>query len=87
MDKELENLEKRVEKLENIFETINKLTLQIEKLAIETKYSREDLNKVISRVDILEHKPEKRYDTAINTIITGVLSALVGALMAFILRK
>ena len=54
---------------------------------METKYSREDLNKVISRVDILEHKPEKRYDTAINTIITGVMSALIGALMAFILRK
>ena len=87
MDKELENLAKRVEKLENIYETINKLTLQVEKLAMETKYSREDLNKVINRVDILEHKPEKRYDTAINTIITGVLSALVGALMAFILRK
>ena len=63
MNKELDTLEKRLEQLENIYETINKLTLQVEKLAMETKYSREDLNKVINRVDVLEHKPEKRYNT------------------------
>ena len=85
-EKEFLNLEKRVEKLEDIFDIINKLTLQIEKLAMETKYSREDLNKVISRVDILEHKPEKRYDLAVTTIITGVVGAIIGALMSLILR-
>lgn len=87
MSKELENLEKRVEKLENIFDTINKLTLQIEKLAMETKYSREDLNKVINRVDILEHKPEQRYDNIIMTLITGIVGAIVGAIMSLIIRK
>ena len=87
MSKELENLEKRVEKLENIFETINKLTLQIEKLAMETKYSREDLNKVINRVDILEHKPEQRYDNIVMTLITGIVGAIVGAIMSLIIRK
>lgn len=86
MVKELENLEKRVEKLEKIFDTINNLTLQIEKLAIETKYSREDLNKVMSRVDVLEHKPEKRYDNIITTAITGVVGAIIGAIMSLIIR-
>lgn len=87
MSKELEHLEKRVEKLENIFATINKLALQIEKLAVETKYSREDLNKVINRVDILEHKPEQRYDNIVMTLITGVVGAVVGAIMSLIIRK
>ena len=87
MSKELENLEKRVEKLENIFDTINKLTLQIEQLAMETKYSREDLNKVINRVDILEHKPEQRYDNIVMTLITGIVGAIVGAIMSLIIRK
>lgn len=86
MVKEFENLEKRVEKLERIFDIINNLTLQIEKLAIETKYSREDLNKVMSRVDVLEHKPEKRYDSIITTVITGVVGAIVGAMMSLIIR-
>lgn len=85
MEKAFENLEKRVEKLEHIYETINNLTLQVEKLAIETRYSREDLNKVISRVDTLEHKPEKRYDMIITTLITGIVGALVGAIMSLII--
>ena len=84
MEKEFENLEKRVEKLERIFDIINNLTLQIEKLAIETKYSRE--NKVINRVDVLEHKPEKRYDSMVTTAITGVVGAIIGAIMSLIIR-
>ena len=86
MEKAFENLEKRVEKLEHIYETINNLTLQIEKLAIETRYSREDLNKVMSRVDVLEHKPEKRYDSIVTTAITGVVGAIIGAIMSLIIR-
>lgn len=86
MEKAFENLEKRVEKLEHIYETINNLTLQVEKLAIETKYSREDLNKVINRVDVLEHKPEKRYDSIVTTAITGMVGAIVGAMMSLIIR-
>lgn len=86
MEKEFENLEKRVEKLEHIYETINNLTLQVEKLAIETRYSREDLNKVINRVDVLEHKPEKRYDSIVTTAITGMVGAIIGAMMSLIIR-
>lgn len=87
MEKDIENLEKRVGKLENIFETINNLTVQIERLAVETKYSREDINRLIERVDVLEHKPEKRYDTIITTIITGIVGAIVGAVMMLFLGK
>lgn len=86
MENAFENLEKRVEKLEHIYETINNLTLQVEKLAIETKYSREDLNKVMSRLDVLEHKPEKRYDSIVTTAITGVVGAIIGAIMSLIIR-
>lgn len=86
MEKAFENLEKRVEKLEHIYETINNLTLQVEKLAIETKYSREDLNKVINRVDVLEHKPEKRYDSIVTTAITGMVGAIIGAIMSLIIK-
>lgn len=87
MEKDIENLEKRVEKLENIFDIINNLTIQIEKLAMETKYSREDINKVIKRVDELEHKPEKRWETVIASTITGIVGALIGAVMALITKK
>lgn len=84
MEKELENLERRVEKLENIFDTVNKLTVQIEKLALETKYSREDINKLIERVDLLEQKPAKRWDTVITSILTGIIGAVIGAIVAIL---
>ncbi|MBR4671564.1 MAG: hypothetical protein IKO78_00005, partial [Bacilli bacterium] len=75
------------DKLDNIFDTINKLTIQIEKLALETKYMREDYNDLSARVINLEQKPIKRYDSAITSVITGVIGAIVGAVMALIIRR
>ena len=83
---ELDDIRRRILKLEDIFENINKLTVQIEKLALETKYMREDYNDIDSRVMVLEHKPEKRYDSIVTTVITGVVGAIVGAMMSLIIR-
>lgn len=93
-DVHIEDLERRITKLENIYDTLTKMTINVEKIALELKYMRDDFTKLSNDVKSydkrlleLENKPVKRYDTAINTIITGVVSALIGALMAFILRK
>lgn len=87
MEVELEEIKRRLDRLDNIFDTVNKLTIQIEKLALETKYMREDYNDLSNRVISLEQKPAKRYDTVITSIITGIVGALIGALMAFFLKK
>lgn len=87
MEERIKIIEKRLDNLEAIYKDINKLVIQIEKLATETMYLREDQNKLTNRVENLEKKPEKRYDTIITTIITGIVSALVGAIMALIIKK
>lgn len=87
MEEEIKRINQRLDKLENIYEVINKLTVSMEKLAIETKYLREDQNALVNRVNILEGKPEKRWDTVIAAIITSVVGALIGAIMALIIRK
>ena len=74
---ELDDIRRRILKLEDIFENINKLTVQIEKLALETKYMREDYNDIDSRVMVLEQKPVKRYDTV---IITGLIGIVIGVI-------
>ena len=84
MEKDIENLEKRINKLENIYEVINKLSTSVEIIAIETKYLREDQNRLVKRVDNLEGKPEKRYDTVVTSIITGVVGAIIGAIVALL---
>jgi SMC interacting uncharacterized protein involved in chromosome segregation len=87
MEYELDEINRRLDRLDNIFDTVNKLTIQIEKLALETKFMREDYNDLSNRVISLEQKPVKRYDTVVTSIITGIVGALVGALMAFFIRK
>ena len=77
---ELDDIRRRILKLEDIFENINKLTVQIEKLALETKYMREDYNDIDSRVMVLEQKPVKRYDTVVTTIITGLIGIVIGVI-------
>ena len=77
---ELDDIRRRILKLEDIFENINKLTVQIEKLALETKYMREDYNDIDSRVMVLEQKPVKRYDTVVTTIITGLNGIVIGVI-------
>lgn len=87
MEVELEEIKRRLDRLDKILDSVNSLTVQIEKLALETKYMREDYNDLAARVVSLEQKPAKRYDTVITSIITGIVGALIGALMAFFLKK
>jgi SMC interacting uncharacterized protein involved in chromosome segregation len=87
MEYELDEINRRLDRLDNIFDTVNKLTIQIEKLALETKYMREDYNDLSNRVISLEQKPVKRYDTAITSVITTIVGAIVGAIIALIIRK
>lgn len=82
----IKNLQDRVGKLEHIYDTISDLTIEIKKLAIETKYMREAQNKLTERVDVLEHKPEKRFDAIINTVLTTITGGLVGALLMLIIK-
>lgn len=86
-EKDIKLIEKRLDKLETVYDAINRLTLSIEKLAIETKYLREEQNSLANRVETLEKKPEKRYDTAITTIITTIVGAIIGAIMALVIKK
>lgn len=87
MEHEIDEINRRLDKLENIFDTVNNLTVQIEKLALETKFMREDYNELSSRVFSLEQKPVKRYDSAITTVITTLIGAIIGALVALVIKK
>lgn len=86
MEDEIKRINKRLEKLENIYDIINQLTVSMEKLAIETKYLREDQNELVKRVNDLEKKPGKLVDTAIASIVTGIIGALIGAITALIIK-
>lgn len=61
---------KRIDEHEKKIEDIHDLTYSIKELAIEVKNMREDINKVDTRLNVLEEKPAKNWDNLIKTIIT-----------------
>lgn len=57
---------------------IEKLTESVHIIATETKAMREDVNDITSRVDEIEKRPTKRYETVIGAIITVFVGAVIG---------
>jgi len=73
---------KRIDNLEGKVDDIHELTISVKELALETKAMREDLNKIDNRVLAIESKPAKKWDSVVSTIVTIVISAIVGFVLA-----
>lgn len=61
---------KRLDEAERKIEDIHDLTYSIKELATETKRLREDVNKIDSRLNTIEEKPAKNWESLTRTIIT-----------------
>ena len=59
-------------------DTLDKLTESVHIIATETKAMREDVNDITERVDEIEKKPNKRYETVVGAIITVLVGAVIG---------
>lgn len=57
---------------------IEKLTESVHIIATETKAMREDVSDITSRVDEIEKRPTKRYETVVGAIITVLVGAVIG---------
>ena len=57
---------------------IEKLTESVHIIATETKAMREDVNDITSRVDEIEKRPTKRYETVVTASITAIVGGLIG---------
>ena len=57
---------------------LDRLTESVHILATETKAMREDVSDITSRVDEIEKRPTKRYETVVGAIITVLVGAVIG---------
>ena len=57
-------------------DSLDRLTESVHILATETK--REDVSDITSRVDEIEKRPTKRYETVVGAIITVLVGAVIG---------
>lgn len=60
----------RIDNLEDTVQVIQNLALSVKEIAMETKANREDVNKMNKRLETIEQKPAKNWESLIKTIIT-----------------
>ena len=70
------SLHKRVDHIEELVESVQKMT-------VELQHMREDINRLGDKVEEIEQKPAKRWDT----VIVGIISALAGGGGTMLLSK
>ena len=83
MEEQVKTLFKQQSNIEELTKTVHTLALSIEKQGMNLKSTCSKLDGVQADVDELKQKPAKRWET----VVTGVISALVGAFMAYIITK
>lgn len=76
----------RIDSLEEMSKSIKDLAIATAQIATETKALREDYVKADERIEELEKKPIKRYETVITAILTALCGGVVGYLVALILK-
>lgn len=90
-DEQIKTLFNNVSKLEKITNEINTLALNIEKIAINQTTMIEQQKQLRTDLDEIREQPVKdAHDikmTVIKCVITGVISAIVGALIALVIRN
>lgn len=79
---------RRVEKLELQTEAIQRLATSVEVMVKQQEHQTEaierietDVKKLDGKVEVLEHKPAKRWESVVDKVIMTIVGALVGYLL------
>lgn len=71
IEQDEKSVHRRLDNLEGLVESVHII-------ATETKAMREDVNTLNTRVEEIESRPVKRFDTIINILLTAVISGAAG---------
>lgn len=73
---------KRLDKLEETTEAINKLATSLQVMAIKQDGMADTLERLDAKVEVIEAKPGKRWESIVEKVILGIVAALLGAALA-----
>jgi len=80
---------KRIDKLEETNEALTNLTTSVRELVIKQNYTKESIDKldkrvsgIGTRIDNIEQKPAKRWDSIVEKIILTIIALLIGFIFA-----
>ena len=83
MHERISALEQDKSSVHRRLDNLEKLVESVHVIATETKAMRGDVNDITKRVDEIEHRPQKRYDTIITACITAIIGTIIGFLLRF----
>lgn len=77
IEETLKRHEEWLNKHDKIYGEIKELAIQTARMVDEVKHLREDQNELKNRVNEIEEKPKKRYDSVVMQIITFVIGSIL----------
>lgn len=82
IDEENTRQNHRIQNLEEGQQQINELIASVKVLAVNMENMAKEQAKQGARLEAIEEKPGKRWETVVACVITGIVGALVSALVA-----
>ena len=79
----LAKLEQDSKSVHHRLDNVEGLVESVHVIATETKAMREDVNSLTGRIEEIEQRPQRRYDTVITALITAVIGIIVGYFLQF----
>lgn len=76
----------RLDKMEKRQDNLDKLVAAVAGVQKDLEHTQQDVGEIKSNVKAMMDAPRKHWDAAVVAIITGVVSALIGAVMALVLK-
>ena len=86
IDDENNRVSHRLSTLEESVRQITELVASVKVLATQMEAMATEQRKMGDRLDAIEEKPAKRWDTVISGIISGVIGILIGLVSAGIIK-
>jgi chromosome segregation ATPase len=86
IDDENDRQNARLSALEQGLKEVNKITLSVERLAANIETMTAEIKKQGARLDEIEQKPVKRWDTVVSGIISGIIGLLIGLISAGVIK-
>ena len=81
---DIENIDTRLGAQEKLAATMNEMGKSINTLAINMQYMVEEQIKQGKRLDALEEKPKKRWDTVVTAIISTLVGTIIGLIVTWL---
>lgn len=68
---------KRLDELQPLTEELHKMSKATVEIVAELKHTNKDVREIKEKVETLEEKPAKRWDTVVTVIITALVSGFI----------